>query len=1006
MKFRLFLLILFLGSICLGQSGKTIHKVFTKSDGLELDRIQTMAFDNDGFLWLGGENLDIRTIILSEKKLAIQRFDGSGFHSVPLPELEQPITRVEMLYKRKDGKFYLLVHSQDAALLLFDPVTTTFEIIDLNLDPGLSSSNSGIFNYKNSDYILTQRDKNIFVNILQADAGLKQLFSFEMPEVKFLLDSSTLFIPFEDFCIISDDNFPITMIDWEGKILKQYPAEAFLRERGAQIPKLWIDELLEADGNFYPLMHGNPGLHIIDTINRSIELLEIESFKADYKIVDTFNDRKGNNVLLGIEEDGTLSLQEWRVQGFQKLYEKNFLDGPTAVSVMSGNLKDELWLGTNEHELHYFRFPGDQVQNYLLNNSIRALFRLDSEQVIIATEGDGWFVLNTGTNSITPYLLSEEGGPLLPASSRNIIDAGDFLWSNSGGNIIKVNKLTLNTQAYRHYPVICLEQLNDSTLVYGTSGYRLMAFDTFSEQHYALANTDSLFIYDLEVSADQKTIIGGTDKGMMKFDLESRLVKLFGEAEGLADPFILMVDHLPDFGYLLGTRSGQLFSFDIDTGEFELIYSDELNAGIATVLFADNTLWLNTFNGIVAYNPATGGRTRYSTRNGLSDNEANRYSAMEEDTLFFVGTINGLNVFDPSALKLEKNASELLLLNVRKYNADSGNIKSNLNREELGSLESVVLPAEYKELQLDFALTNPSAVDLYRFRYRMNDSEWTDLEQQKSISFPNLAPGNYDLEIEALDFSGNKIGNSLILKIISRDFFYKTWWFYLLVFLITVLLFLYLLKQAQLRSGLQQKFSEDLLLSQETERTRIARELHDSVGQQLTLIKKKAQNVEQAEISSLTHNALEEVRSISRGLHPAVLKQLGLTASIEQLVYDLDSETDLFLSSEIDDIDDLYNEHESLNIYRFVQESLQNIMKHSEAKTVMIYVKKRSETVVLNIADNGKGFNVAEKEKQHSIGLKTLSERIRILGGALSIKSSVGSGTRIIAEIPWKRKNK
>ena len=137
-----------------------------------------------------------------------------------------------------------------------------------------------------------------------------------------------------------------------------------------------------------------------------------------------------------------------------------------------------------------------------------------------------------------------------------------------------------------------------------------------------------------------------------------------------------------------------------------------------------------------------------------------------------------------------------------------------------------------------------------------------------------------------------------------------------------------------------------------------------------------------------------------------MLKQLGLTASIEQLVYDLDSETDLFLSSEIDDIDDLYNEHESLNIYRFVQESLQNIMKHSEAKTVMIYVKKRSETVVLNIADNGKGFNVAEKEKQHSIGLKTLSERIRILGGALSIKSSVGSGTRIIAEIPWKRKNK
>ncbi len=201
---------------------------------------------------------------------------------------------------------------------------------------------------------------------------------------------------------------------------------------------------------------------------------------------------------------------------------------------------------------------------------------------------------------------------------------------------------------------------------------------------------------------------------------------------------------------------------------------------------------------------------------------------------------------------------------------------------------------------------------------------------------------------------------------------------------------------------LQEQFSHELLESQENERTRIAKELHDSVGQQLTLIKKKSQNSNLVEITNLTHNALEEVRGISRGLYPAMLKQLGLKESIEQLIYDYDMETDLFFTSEIDEIDSFLNKDESLNFYRFIQECLTNIIKHAKAKTVSFTVKKTEDRIISILSDNGIGFNAKDTVKQNSLGLKTISERIRMLKGNLTIESAPNKGTAITAIIPLK----
>ncbi|ARV15316.1 ATP-binding protein [Polaribacter sp. SA4-12] len=198
----------------------------------------------------------------------------------------------------------------------------------------------------------------------------------------------------------------------------------------------------------------------------------------------------------------------------------------------------------------------------------------------------------------------------------------------------------------------------------------------------------------------------------------------------------------------------------------------------------------------------------------------------------------------------------------------------------------------------------------------------------------------------------------------------------------------------------QEKFSQDLLMSQEKERTRIAKDLHDSVGQQLTLIKRKSQNLQQEEISIMANNALEEVRSISRDLYPVLLKQLGLTDSIEQLINDYDEQTDLFFSMDIDNVNSFFTENTSLNFYRLIQECLTNIVKHAKAKSVTINIKKENNNIVTLISDNGLGFDVNDSKKKNSLGLKTIFERIKIMNGNLSIDSKLNNGTSFIFSIP------
>ena len=199
----------------------------------------------------------------------------------------------------------------------------------------------------------------------------------------------------------------------------------------------------------------------------------------------------------------------------------------------------------------------------------------------------------------------------------------------------------------------------------------------------------------------------------------------------------------------------------------------------------------------------------------------------------------------------------------------------------------------------------------------------------------------------------------------------------------------------------QERFSQDLLQSQENERKRISKDLHDGLGQKLLILKNQLISSSNNSTKMLVDETIDELRSISRDLHPFQLQELGITKAIEFTINQIDENTSLFISSEIENIDNLFAKDQEVNIYRIVQESLSNIIKHAKAEASKVSINKLTNAIVISIKDNGIGYNFTEKYiDSDSLGLKTLLERTKFLKGQMKVHSNKEEGTLIEYTFP------
>jgi len=197
------------------------------------------------------------------------------------------------------------------------------------------------------------------------------------------------------------------------------------------------------------------------------------------------------------------------------------------------------------------------------------------------------------------------------------------------------------------------------------------------------------------------------------------------------------------------------------------------------------------------------------------------------------------------------------------------------------------------------------------------------------------------------------------------------------------------------------------LQAREEERLRIARGLHDEVGQTMTgvlfLLKQLGQEAPFEQRSALeeaqqaVRTNLEEVRRIAQELRPEALDHLGLPSALSNLARAFARRTSIAVDREIDSrIEDL-DPNVELVLYRVAQEGLTNVARHSDASRVRVALSQNGDSVVLQVADNGHGF---ERPHLEGGGLRGIRENALIVGGALAIKPSATGGIEVRLEVP------
>ena len=236
----------------------------------------------------------------------------------------------------------------------------------------------------------------------------------------------------------------------------------------------------------------------------------------------------------------------------------------------------------------------------------------------------------------------------------------------------------------------------------------------------------------------------------------------------------------------------------------------------------------------------------------------------------------------------------------------------------------------------------------------------------------------------------------------------------------TVLEYRSLLRDITERKRAEEVFrnlSSRIIEAQESERRRVARDLHDGINQILSSIQFRLKSTEEkdpnrknpfmkevGEARKLLDEAIQEVRRISQNLRPSILDDLGLVAAVRSVCDEFVERSKIQVDLDFSSYGGRLPDNIELVLFRTVQEALNNIEKHSAATRAELKLARKESYVEALIRDNGKGFDfaiIAEKKKKHrGLGLDGMKERVTFLGGTVDVTSKVRRGTQILIQIP------
>ncbi len=731
-------------------------------------------------------------------------------------------------------------------------------------------------------------------------------------------------------------------------------------------------------------------------------------------------DRAGN-FRAGYFDVGVVS--RWNAEASTRPPEKIDL-GTAGIRALCVDSEGNLWVGTVGGGL--VRLKERKLMAYasedgLLNDSVQAITDDGSDGVWAAT-GEGLVHISGGQETrFTTYTMRDGlPGSFLYALYR---DRGGALWLGCHGlTRFKDGAFTnySGAEGLSHITVHAITEDREGNLWAGTEGGlnrflngRFVSYRTAE----GLVNDDIRFL----MPSQDGSLWVGTIGGLSHFR-NGAFVNYTSE-QGLSNNYVRTILEQSDGTLWIGTYGGGLNRFK--DGRFKHItVKDGLFDDFISQIIEDDRgrFWMLSNRGIFhiaahELNDFADGRTgsitciSYGVADGMKSSEGNGGNQpagwKARDGKLWFATIRGLVAIDP-----EQSGAMLPPVKIEKVVLD---------RRALSLEQTVRVGPGMDSLEIHYTGLSFSRPEQLRFKYRLSglDQDWVEAGTRRVAYYSHIPPGEYIFSVIAASSDGVWNESAATLAVVVVPPFWRTWWFFALVLLglAGILVAVYKRRVEHLKEAhaAQEAFSKRLLESQERERQRIAAELHDGLGQSLLIIKNRAFLASSAngdreitqeqldEISASASQAIDEVREIAYNLRPFQLDRFGLTRSLQAIFTRFPESCGIRFSAEIAPIDGLFSKEDEISIYRIVQESINNIVKHSNATEANLAIRREGRAVYLRIQDDGQGFipvAAAPREaRRGGFGLIGMAERVRMLGGTYLIDSAPGQGTRITIKL-------
>lgn len=482
-------------------------------------------------------------------------------------------------------------------------------------------------------------------------------------------------------------------------------------------------------------------------------------------------------------------------------------------------------------------------------------------------------------------------------------------------------------------------------------------------------------------------------------------------------------------------------------------------------------LWLSTNNGICRFNINTYKSTNFDASDGLQSNEFNTGSFFKSasGTMYF-GGVNGLTYFNPKDIDLKELTLKSILSGVYFNNKRINNYQDFL--EKKAEQQVLKIPNEGRDFGFDFVGVSFSMPGRISYRYILEnyDNEWHDNGRNSHVNFTNIPPGEYMFRVKAVDSHGNleQEGASMII-VVDMPFWKKpvVWTYsFAIISILGMLVFRARTNNLQKRTNQLAKIveertseikrqnieiasqNEELMMqsaaletknkelekakdllelevkyfhqrklliaiveTQEEERKRISKDLHDELGAVLSItrmfliqardsnksIKEIKENLREA--CELTENAMSTMRRISHELMPPQLEKFGLIKTILSVVRQINETKGMEVDFYFLEVNTRWTISIELGLYRICMEMINNTLKHAQSKKISIQLIHSNELITFYYSDDGIGL---PKSFNQGLGFINIETRTNIMGGTFEILKTKNKGFSACVKVPYK----